>query len=407
MARNRAVLIRRTVYLLAALLVVGAAAWALWPQPASVEIAEVRRQPMRVMVEDEGISRIRDVYTVSMPLHGAVQRLTLNPGDPVVRGETVIAEIHPADPEFLDVRTRRVAEAAVDAARAAVAFAEARLREAVSAHGFAQAELTRARALADRQAIPQRTLDRAELDLASAGAAVASAEAQRELRVRELESAEARLIQPGQSLPMQNGCCLTIRAPIDGQVLRVIAESAQVLGPGQPILEIGDPGDIEIVVDLLSRDAVRAVAGAPAEISDWGGEGVLGAIVERIEPSAFTKVSALGIEEQRVRTILNLTDPPDRAIRLGHNFRVVVGIEVWRDDDALTVPLGALFRQGADWAVFREVDGRAVLTRVEIGPRTLRDAAVLGGLSEGDRVIVHPGDDLADGMAVVSRRIGA
>ncbi len=224
--------------------------------------------------------------------------------------------------------------------------------------------------------------------------------------MRELDSAEARLLQPGQIAATQNGCCLTIRAPIDGQMLRVIAESAQVLGPGQPILEIGDPRDIEIVVDLLSRDAVRVVEGAPADIADWGGEGVLDAIVHRVEPSAFTKVSALGIEEQRVRTILRLTGPPDRSGRLGHNFRVVVGIETWRDDDALTVPLGALFRQGADWAVFREVAGRAVLTRVEIGPRTLRHAAVLDGLSEGDRVIVHPGDDLADGMAVTPRDIG-
>jgi HlyD family secretion protein len=383
--------------------VIAAGIWALWPQPAPVDVALIARGPLEVTVEDEGTTRVREVYTVSAPITGKMLRPPQKVGDEVVAGKTVVAVLQPTDPQFLDVRTQRVNEAAIEAAEAAVTFAEAQVTQARSQLTFMQGDLRRATELSARQAIAERTLDKAKLDVASAEAALASAIATLEVRRQELESARARMIQPGQQSTGGGTCCIQVLAPISGRVLKIVAENEQVVQAGAPLIDIGDPGALEVTVDLLSRDAVRVDAGAIARIENWGGE-TLNAKVRRVEPAGFTKISALGIEEQRVKVVLDFTDPPQAWQRLGHGFRIIARIVVWRGDDVLQVPLGALFRHGDAWAVFKVADGRARITPVDIAERNLRTARVTNGLSEGDTIILYPSDRIVDGIRVARRQ---
>ncbi len=343
--------------------------------------------------------------SVSAPVAGRVERLPVEVGDQVFRLTTAVATIHPVDPSFLDVRSRREAEAAVDAARAAVTLAQAQLDGAVAAQKLAESDLARAERLAKTGAISERALEKAVADLDTAKAQVGQYKATLALRKSELVSAEARLIEPDQLVGGSgDACCMTIRAPVDGTVLKLLTESEQVVAAGAPLLEIGDKKDMEIVVHLLSSDAVAVAPGAVARITDWGGPGALQARVRRIDPAAYTKTSALGIEEQRVDAILDLTDPYEKWKALGHEFRVMVHIATWSGDDVVRVPLGALFRKGDDWNVFKVVDGHAVATTVTIGHRNIRMAEVTEGLSDGDIVVLHPSDKVTDGISVAARK---
>jgi len=394
---------KRIIVAAVVLFAVAAAAWALRPQPVPVDIAVIESGPMEVTVEDEATTRIRDVYTVSAPVGGKTQRSPRRVGDSVKAGETILAVIEPGDPGFLDIRTQRVSEAQIEAIRAGINLAEAQVQQAHAQLDFAQSDLDRAMELARRETISQRALDLARFEVATAESGLASAQATLEVRRRELASAEAGLIQPGGPTTETATCCINVMAPIDGQVLRVAVESEQVVQAGAPLIEIGNPGELEVVVDLLSRDAVRVEPGAEARISGWGGGEEFAARVVRVEPSAFTKVSALGIEEQRVRTILEFTENTPALGRLGHNFRVVARIVVWQAEDVVTVPLGALFRDGDSWAVFTVENGAASLRRVSIGERTMHRAEVVEGLGVDERVILHPGDRITHGVAVAVR----
>lgn len=396
---------RRITAALVGLGVVALIVWALWPQPVPVDLATIKRGPLEVTVEDEGVTRIREVYTVSAPIGGKMLRSPREVGDKVEASKTLVAEIAPTDPTFLDVRSQRVNEAAVHAAQAAVDLAEAQVKQSRAQLEFAKSDLGRAQELAASKTISARTLDKAKLDVDSAEAAVASALATLEVRRRELESARARLIQPGEASTGERSgsCCVEVRSPIDGVVLKIVAESEQVVLPGAPLIEIGDPRDLEIVVDFLSRDAVRIRPGAPARIESWGGDKVLDARVRRIEPTAFTKVSALGIEEQRVKVILDFAGPPSEWQQLGHGYRIIARVVVWHSDDALQVPLGALFREGNNWAVFVVVDGRAQRRLVTIGQRNLHAAQLIDGLKPGEQVILHPSDRVHDDVRIAPR----
>jgi HlyD family secretion protein len=396
---------RRIIAVLLGLATVALIAWAIWPQPVPVDIAAIKKGPLEVTVEDEGVTRIREVYTVSAPILGKMLRSPREVGDEVVAGKTLVAEIAPTAPTFLDVRSQRVNEAAVQAAQAAVDLAEAQIKQAKSQLDFTRSDLRRAEELAASKTISVRALDKAKLDVDSAEAAVASAIATLEVRRRELESARAHLIQPGEVNAGTNSasCCVEVRSPISGVVLKIVAESEQVVLPGAPLIEIGDPGDLEIAVDFLSRDAVRIKPGASARIESWGGDKILGARVKRIEPSGFTKVSALGIEEQRVKVILDFTGPADSWRQLGHGYRIIARVVVWHSDDALQVPLGALFREGENWAVFAVADGRAYRRLVTIGERNLHAARIIDGLNPGEQVILHPSDRVHDGVRVEPR----
>ncbi|MBD3765423.1 MAG: HlyD family efflux transporter periplasmic adaptor subunit [Rhodobacterales bacterium] len=387
----------RLIPALSALAVLALAVWALLPRPVPVELADIAPRTLEVTIEEEGVARIREVFTVSSPIAGRLSRIGLHPGDAVVAGQTVVASIGPAAPALLDSRARAVAEASVAAAQAAVDLATAQLAQAQAAAEFATAEAARAQALFDRAATSQRLLDAAILDLRTAQAAVDSARANLAVRSRELES--ARAVLAGTGLSGTQTCCVDVTAPVSGQVLRVLTESEQVVPAGTPILEIGNPGNLEVAVDLLSRDAVRVQPGAAAQVTGWGGP-PLAATVARIDPAAVTRVSALGIDEQRVTVILTLGGDPQDWQALGHGFRVIARIGLWRAEDVLSIPVGALFRDGSDWATYVLRDGRAALQRITLGERNDDIAQVLTGLQAGDRVILHPSDRIAPGVRV-------
>ncbi len=383
--------------------IVGAGLYvALREQPVSVDAAPVIEGPMIVTIDQEGVTRVRNVYTVSAPISGHLDRTSLEEGDPVEANRTVVASIHPMDPPLIDRRTEAELLAAIEAARSGVAQAELEHQRALSALEPAEADLERAVRLFGSNIVSERDLQRATTEVALQEAQVKSTEARIRQRQAELNSAKARLMRPGDEILDIKGreCCVEVTAPIDGIVLSVRVKSEQAVAAGTPLAEVGDPRDLEIAVDLLSEDAVRIRPGLKATITDWGGEENLDATVRRVDPSAFTKVSALGIEEQRVNAVLDL-DRPEPL--LGHGYRVFARLAIWRSEKALQAPIAALFRTSGNWAVFRIVDDRAELVPVEIGHLNDESAEVTAGLSRGDRVVLHPSDTLDDGGLVAPR----
>ena len=397
--------LRRLVwYLLVAAAVAAAVVYAFLPQPVAVDLATLARGELVVAIEGDGRTRVREVYVVSTPVSGRVLRIERHVGDAVVANETLLATIQPGDPTFLDRRAMAQAEAAIKAAEAALALAEAEQARAVAELEFARAELNRAEELAKRGNVSQRDLDRARLDVRTRKAALNTADATVEIRRYELDTARAALIQPGEpgGEAMEEACCVEVYSPVDGSILRVIHESEGVVPAGTWLVELGNPRDLEIVVDLLSDDAVRVKGGADVTIEDWGGA-TLSGLVRHVEPYAFTKVSALGIEEQRVNVVIDFTGSPEQWQGLGHGYRVNAQILDWRGEDVLRLPLGALFRDGDSWAVFVAANGAASLRHIEIGHSNGRYAEVLDGLAEGAKVILHPSDLIADGVRVEAR----
>lgn len=392
-----------TVVFAGALLAAGLT-YAFWPQPVPVDLAAISRGPLVVTVDEEARTRVKEIYVLSAPLAGRLMRIDRHVGDIVIAGETVIANIQPTAPAFLDLRSQSQAQANVKAAAAARALAEAELSRAKAELEFADAEWTRAKSLSERGIISRSALDRAELDVRSNRARVATAEAALEVRTYELEHARALLIGPGADGEVGPTCCVPVRAPVSGRVLRVMRESEGVVEAGARLLEIGDPADLEIVAEFLSTDAVRIEEGAPVLIEDWGGPLALNGRVHRVEPYGFTKISALGIEEQRVNVIVDIADPPEVWRSLGHGYRVELRIVIWQGDDVLRLPLGALFRHGQSWAVYVMSEGRAELRSVAIGHRNSIRAEVMRGLSEGEQVVLHPSDRVVDGTLIVARQ---
>jgi HlyD family secretion protein len=394
---------KRTVGVLLVGATIGALAWFGWPRPIAVDLADVTVAPMTVTVDEEGKTRVRHIYTVSAPVSGKVLRTARHVGDEVVADETVVAVMEPARPPFHDVRTHEELQGVLAASNAAVRLAEAEVRRIQAALEFSRTELRRAQTLARTDAISAKALDKARFDVDTNEAALASAKAHLEVRRSERASAAARL---GEAVPMESqdpsSCCVQIRAPVSGRVLNIPQESERVVPIGAPLIEIGDPRDLEIVAELLSPDAVQVKPGAPVRIDGWGGPPLQGRVT-RVDPAGFMKVSALGIEEQRVKTIIDITAPPEVWAALGHDFRVIVHIATWSSDEALVVPTGGLFRSGEQWAVFLVEDGRTRTRPVEIGNRNARVAEVLSGLRQGNQIILHPSDRVRDGVAVGPR----
>lgn len=395
---------KRMAWALAAIVIVAALTWFAWPKPVPVDLADVARAPMEVTVDDEGKTRVRHVYTVSAPIAGKVLRISppRHVGDAVTADETVVALMQPTAPSFHDARTHEELLAALGAAEAAVKLAEAEVRRIEAGLVYARSDLERAVALARTDAISQKALDKARLDVETNEAGLASAKAQLEVRRNERASVAARAAEPSNQSVTTQSCCIQLRTPVTGRVLKIIQESEGVVAAGAPLVEVGDPLDLEIVADLLSTDAVRIAPGARVRVDGWGGAPVQ-ATVTRVDPAGFLKVSALGIEEQRVRTTIDFTDGPAVWSKLGHDYRVIVHVTVWSSNDVLTVPVAALFRQGDAWAVFAVRDGRAQITPITLGQRNNRVAEVLTGLSAGDRVVLHPSDRIKAGVRVVQR----
>lgn len=386
--------------------------WFAWPGPIAVDLASVTKGPMEVTVDDEARTRVRHVYTISAPIAGKVLRISqpsgangtsLHIGDPVAANETVIAVMQPMTPGFIDVRSRQELQAVLGAADAAINLAEAEVRRIEANLDFSRGELRRAEALARTDTIPAKALDKAKLDVATSEAALESARAQLEVRRSERSSIAARLIDPASTSPTTNAtCCIQVRAPITGSVLKIIQDSEAVVAAGTPLVEIGDLKDLEVIADLLSTDAVHVKPGSTVRIDGWGGSPVQGRVV-RVDPAGFLKLSALGIEEQRVRTTIDFDDPPAMWSSLGHDYRVIVHVTTWKSENVLRIPVGSLFRQGEDWAVFSVAGGRLRMALVKIGNKNNRIAEVLSGLSEGDRVVLHPSDRTREGISVIQR----
>lgn len=404
--------LKRAGWLTAVVVGAGAALWFAWPRPVPVDMATAVRMPMAVTIDEEARTRVRHVYTVTAPVTGTVLRISrperddgssLHVGDEVIVGETVVAVIQPGLPRLLDVRSRAELEAALVAANAVITLAEAEIRRLDAAVSFARAELVRAKELARRNTISVRDLERAQFDLDTVEAQLATAKAQLEVRHREQAVAAARLAEPAVTdAARDETCCVRIRAPVSGRVLKITQQDEAVVPAGAPLVDIGDPKDLEIVADFLSTEAVQIEPGAAVTIDGWGGPALRGR-VKRIDPAGFVKVSALGIEEQRVGTVIDLVDPPGAWTRLGHDFRVIVHVAVWTSEGALTVPVSALFRRGDDWAVFAVRDGHARPTIIGTGHRNSKVVEVLSGLSEGDLVVLHPSDRVSEGAVVAER----
>jgi HlyD family secretion protein len=381
-----------------------AVAYAYWPRPIPVDIVKVTKGEMFVAVEDDGVTRVKEVYIISAPIAGRVLRIETHVGDDIEAGKTVVAQMLPADPVLWDARTRRELEFTVSAARAARDVAAAATAAATARATEARQELARTRQLFAKGHVAQARLDRAETQLQTADADVATAQAALRQREFDVKTAETTLMAPSEfSRQPAAKRYYDVRSAVSGKVLRLIHENEAVVQAGQPLVEIGDPRNLEVVVDLLSTDAVKTSVGDAVQIKRWGGDGYLNGRVRRIEPSGALKISSLGIEEQRVKVLVDITDPPDRWSRLGHGYQVDAAIVLWRAPNAVQVPVGALFRDGSKWAVFRVRDARAVVQHVEIGHINDTGAEVLHGLEAGQDVVTHPSDRVQAKVLVVAR----
>lgn len=397
--------IKRILMLAGLASVIGGFIWLMWPQPIQVDVAKAVLGHMELTVDEDGVSRIRKVYTVSAPVAGKVERSLREVGDHVVAGVTTVAAIRSADPAILDTRTRLELVAAVEAAKADKDFASVAVLQAEKEFQFSETELKRTRYLVGKKVMALNALEKRQLDADSAQQRLESAKAQLDIRLHNLEIAEARLRGPimAETSEASGDCCMNLTSPVNGIILRIPVENEQIVQAGTALVEIGNPLDTEIAVDLLSTDAIQIKPGSAAFVGGWGGSRELRARVKRVEPAAFTKVSALGIEEQRVKAVLELSDPPSQWMGLGHQFRVFVRITIWQSDNTLHIPLSALFRHDGSWAVFRVADGTAKLTKITIGQIGSSDVQILGGLSEGQTVIVHPSDFIADDVPIKIR----
>ncbi len=389
--------------------------YAFAPRPIVVDMGEAKRAPMVVTIDEEAKTRVRDAYVVSAPIAGRLLRVEVEPGDAVEAGETTIARMLPLNPSALDIRTREQAKASVEVAEAALRVARADINKTMADQELADHELERARTLRKSGTVSQAALDQAQREARAAGASLDMAKAAISMREADLANARARLISFGEGTigvtgPQAGADAIPLAAPVSGRILQVMQKSATTLAAGTPILEIGDiANDLEIVAELLSTDAVRVAPGNRVIVERWGGPDALGGVVERVEPWGFTKYSALGVEEQRVKVIIRFTDPIEQRASLGHGFRVETRIVIWEAEEALTVPSSALFRQGAEsaggWAVFTVEAGRARLTPVEVGRNNGVQAQILSGIDAGVEIVLYPGPGLTDGASVERRKI--
>ena len=378
---------------------IGILVWAFRPAPVGADFATVQRGSLQVTVEEEGRTRVRDRYVISAPVPGSLQRIELEPGDRVVAGRTVVARFEPIDPALLDVRTRSELEARVRAAESAMGASRAERDRIRTELEFSQTELKRVRSLVEGGALAQRDLDAAERESATLDRALQSAEFNIRTAQHQVELARASLVQTRAG----RSATIPLYSPVDGVVMRKLHESAGPVPTGQPLVEVGDLRDLEIVADLLSSAAVAVDPGQPVLIEQWGGDRALRGRVRLIEPSGFTKVSALGVEEQRVNVVIDFDEPDDVERQLGDGYRVEVRIIVWSKDDVLKVPTSSLFRHEEKWAVYKVVNDSASLQLVEIGRSSGLEAEVLNGLAAGDRIVVYPSDEIANGVKVVPR----
>jgi HlyD family secretion protein len=371
----------------------------LWPRPVAVDLASVTQGPISETVADQGSARVREAYVVAAPVAGRLERVELHVGDRIEAERTIVGLIRPASVELLDPRARSQAQASVAAASAAVTAAAAQRDQLAAEVRRFDADLNRIATLADKGYASRQALDAAEAQARAARAGVRAAEAQLGVRRSELRLAQAALMGP----EAPGAGVVDVRSPASGYVTRVLQESERAVAAGAPLVEVSDRRGLEAAIEFLSQDAVRIAEGMPAAIYDWGGPGELPAVVRRVEPQAFTKVSALGVEEQRVLVLLQFTAPESSWGRLGPGYRVWGRVTLRTAPNALKVPLGALVRKDSGWGAFTLVAGRARLKAVKVGAMTDREAEITAGLKRGDQVIVFPSDRVREGVRVRAR----
>ena len=378
------------------------AVWSLMPRPVPVETATVIKGKFVATIDEDGKTRVRERYVVAAPLAGRLTRVRLKAGDSV-KADDIVAAIVPSPAPLLDPRSRVEAEQRLGAAEAARERAKAMVERAQAQATQAKSDLDRTRTLTERGASTVQALERTETAMRVAERDLRAAEFQDHAAEHELAQAKALLAQyrnDGGATPPERWA---MTAPVSGVVLKVTQESETIVQPGTPILEIGDPRDLEIVIDVLSTDAVEIAPGAEVTIEHWGGPGALAGRVRRVEPAAFTKVSTLGVEEQRVNVLIDVVSPPKDWAGLGDAYQVDARIIVFSRDDATIVTTGALFRIGETWNVYVVNEGRAQRRPVELIRRSGRFAAVTAGVQPGDRVIVYPSDRITPNVRVEPR----
>lgn len=386
---------------LIAAVVIVALYFAIRKPPYQVDLSTVTQGPMTVTIDDEGETRVRDLFVVAAPINGRLTRIELEPGDSVIARQTVVARMTPVDPDFLDPRNEARVRAQVQALDAMMASSSMRIAQARAARDLARQDQRRLEALFNRGFATRAALDRANASVSSSSAAYSEAVRATEAARFERDAARANLVTPNSQ--NRRSSALAVRSPTSGTVMRVPRESEATVAAGTPLVEIGDPRDLEIVTDLLSADAVRLPPGAPVRIDNWGGATPLNGRVQRIEPFGFTKISALGVEEQRVNVIIDITDPPEKWAKLGHGYRVIIRAVEWESTNALQLPVSALFRDKGKWAVFAVENGRAQLVPVKVGRMNDERAELLGGLQKGATVILHPSEKITDDARVEAR----
>jgi HlyD family secretion protein len=377
---------------LLALIVVG-----LLPKPLPAEIAVVARGDLRVTVNEEGMTRVKNRYVIASPVAGQLRRIDWKPGAVVEAGKTVLAVLESGGADILDARSLVQAEARVRAAEAAVAQAVAQRARAVANANLQREDFARQKLLFASGALSRQEFDAAETRVTTTAQEARAAEFAGQIAEFEAAQARALLLRGQPAGAGARGEPLVILSPVSGRVLRVMQESERLVPAGFALLEVGDPTDLEARIEVLSRDGVAIQPGARVQLEQWGGPVALNARVRVVEPSAFTKVSALGVEEQRVYVIVDFTDPLEVRRSLGDNYRVEARIETWSGQNILKVPAGALFQRGAQWQTYVVEGKRAVLRTVRVGRSSGRETEILEGLTEGQNVVIYPGDQIADG----------
>jgi len=389
----------RITLIILALIIIAALAWGFSPKAVPVETEAAAKGTLAVTVEEEGKTRVRERYVVSAPVAGYARRISLKVGDPVVAGQA-LAVLEPTRSADLDPRSRVQARARVSGAEAALQAARDQAKGAISSAELARQNLTRTQALSTQKFVSQAAVDQASTEMQRAQAARDAADQAVHVARYDLEAARAALTQAG---AVPSGGALSVSSPVAGRVLKVNHESEGTVAAGQALIEVGNPDTLEVEVEVLSTSAVKIVPGTKVHLDRWGGDRPLEGRVRVVEPTGFTKISALGVEEQRVRVIVDIVAPRERWPRLGDGYRVEAAFVVWEGTDILTAPTSALFRHGNDWAVFVAEGGRAVQKAVKIGQRNGLRAQVLSGLNAGEAVITHPDDKIAAGVKVKPR----
>lgn len=376
--------------------------WGFWPQPVLVEVIAAKRAPLTITIEEEGRTRVVDRYVVSAPVDGVACRQQLNVGDVVTKGQVLLG-ITPLESQVLDPRSREQTKAQVAAAKSALHAAEQQAKAAEASAKLAVIEHQRLKPLAEKGVISTDAYDKAATVVETAAAAQRSANFQIEVARYELQSANSVLeytIADRLAAKEEPAVRVPVVSPIDGRVLKVTRQCEGPVRTGDILLEVGDPTVLEIEVDVLSADAVQIKPGMKVLFDRWGGEQPLEGLVSIIEPVGFMKVSALGVEEQRVLVISDFTSPAKQWQRVGDGYRVEASFILWHQDDVLQVPASSLFRYKNGWALFVVENGHAKRRLVEVGQRNGLVAQIVDGIYEGDRVVNHPSDDVDDGVRV-------